>query len=460
MDSNNSNTDHTTKICSICHRTESDTLPIKKLAPGLFACPDCFIKIQNKLKKDISDIEGKSVYFAMDFGRDGNLKNISAIGYADACEMAEFMREKKKRLDEEKKRKSQSLIQMDTIPRPHEIFHHLNEYVIGQDQAKLVMSVAVYNHYKRILSDHDDDIDIEKSNILLIGPTGCGKTYMVKTLAKYLDVPLAIADATSLTEAGYVGDDVESVLTRLLQQTDHNVKKAEQGIVFIDEIDKLAKKDQMNLRDVNGEAVQQGLLKLLEGTIVDVPIGKKDIRGFGQTIQMDTKNILFICGGAFSGLKEIMKKRSSLKKQIGFHVDLIDNKIDDPITDDISMEDLRAFGLIPEFLGRLPIQCILEKLSIDALTKVLTEPKNAIVKQYKKLLAMDHVNIEFTTKALQLIAERAEEKQVGARALRAVLEKAMLQVMFDIPKDDTIKEVYFDRDPELDEFQISYRRRN
>ena len=285
-------------------------------------------------------------------------------------------------------------------------------------------------------------MDIDKSNMLMIGPTGSGKTYLVKTLSKLLDVPLAITDATSLTEAGYIGDDVESVLSKLLQAAGNDVKKAEHGIVFIDEIDKIAKKQNTNSRDVSGESVQQGLLQLLEGSDVEVPVGATSKNAMVPLTTINTKNILFICGGAFPDLDKIIKARLNKQSSIGFKADLKDKHDDDTnILQKVTVEDLREYGLIPEFIGRLPIVFTLEALTRDMLVEILLEPKNAILRQYQSLLAMDEVDLEFTQEALKVIAEKALEKKTGARALRAILEEFMLEIMYEIPKDDNIGKV-------------------
>ena len=287
-----------------------------------------------------------------------------------------------------------------------------------------------------------DDIEIEKSNMLMIGPTGCGKTYLVKMLAKLLQVPLAIADATSLTEAGYIGDDIESVVSKLLAAADNDVEKAEHGIIFIDEIDKIAKKKNTNQRDVSGEAVQQGLLKLLEGSEVEVPVGATSKNAMVPMVTVNTRNILFICGGAFPDLENIIKERLNKQASIGFYADLKDKYDNDPhVLEKVTVDDLRAFGMIPEFIGRLPIIFTLNGLTEDMLVKILKEPKNAILKQYKKLLALDEVKLEFEDGALHAIARKALERHTGARALRAILEEYMLDIMYEIPKDDNIGEV-------------------
>jgi len=319
--------------------------------------------------------------------------------------------------------------------------------MIGQDYAKKVVSVAVYNHYKRVATGTMDDIEIEKSNMLMIGPTGSGKTYLVKTLAKLLDVPLAIADATSLTEAGYIGDDIESVVSKLLAAADNDVEKAEQGIIFIDEIDKIAKKKNTNQRDVSGESVQQGMLKLLEGANVEVPVGANSKNAMVPLATVNTRNILFICGGAFPGLEDIIKERLNKQASIGFRADLKDKYDNDPdILEKVTLEDIRNFGMIPEFIGRLPIVFTLRGLTKEMLVKILKEPKNAILKQYQKLLALDEVQLVFEDGALEAIAEKALEKKTGARALRAIIEDFMLDIMYEIPKDDSIGKVTITRD--------------
>ena len=319
--------------------------------------------------------------------------------------------------------------------------------MIGQEQAKKIMSVAVYNHYKRVFAPADKDVEIEKSNMLMIGPTGSGKTYLVQTLAKLLDVPLAITDATSLTEAGYIGDDIESVVSKLLAAADNDVKRAEHGIIFIDEIDKIAKKKNTNQRDVSGEAVQQGMLKLLEGSQVEVPVGANSKNAMVPLTTVDTRNILFICGGAFPDLPEIIKERLNKQSSIGFQADLKDKYDQDKnLLMKVTVEDLRNFGMIPEFLGRLPIVFSLEALTEDMLVQILQEPRNAILKQYKKLLEMDEVKLEFEEGALRAIARKALEKDTGARALRAIIEEFMLDIMYEIPKDDSIGEVIITRE--------------
>ena len=335
------------------------------------------------------------------------------------------------------------------LPKPKEITEILDDYVIGQEEAKKALAVAVYNHYKRINNPKvaGDDVELQKSNIVMIGPTGSGKTLLAQTLAKILNVPFAIADATALTEAGYVGEDVENILLKLIQAADYDIEKAQKGIIYVDEIDKIAKKKNTSQRDVSGESVQQGMLKLLEGSDVEVPVGANSKNAMVPLTTVNTKNILFICGGAFPDLEGIIKERLTKQSSIGFGADLKDKyNHDKTILSKVTTEDLRNFGMIPEFLGRLPIVFTLDGMNEDMLVKILKEPKNAILKQYQKLLALDEVKLDFDDGALTAIAEKAMEKDTGARALRAIIEEFMLDIMYEIPKDDSIGQVTITRE--------------
>lgn len=420
------------EVCYLCRRPESIVGPMIEIPNNIHICRDCMQKSFDMINHNgIPNI---------------NLNDFSGMMNFNGMNELPKSQKLKKKEKESREEKEQAPLDIRKIPAPHIIKGELDEYVVGQEKAKKAISVAVYNHYKRTKLE-ENDIEIEKSNLLMIGPTGSGKTYLVKTLAKLLDVPLAITDATSLTEAGYIGDDVESVVSKLIAAADNDVEKAEHGIIFIDEIDKLAKKRNTNSRDVSGESVQQALLKLLEGSIVEVPVGASSKNAMVPMTAVNTKNILFICGGAFSELDKIIKDRMMKQSSMGFFADLKDKYENEPnIIENVSIDDLREFGMIPEFIGRLPIICTLQDMTKNMLVRILTEPKNAIIKQYKRLLELDEVLLDFSQDGLEAIAEKAMKKKTGARALRAIIEEFMLDIMYEVPKDDNIGKVTITRD--------------
>ncbi|MCQ2506792.1 MAG: ATP-dependent Clp protease ATP-binding subunit ClpX [Lachnospiraceae bacterium] len=466
------------EFCCICRRLESDTVKLIHVGPNMCVCNDCMERSMNMLQNDpqlanlFSGMNGFQIPPENMEASQGNLFDIDEnkeepekkeegepkLGPKDKniFEIPRFINfsfgmptpPNAQKVKKKTEKKEKEPFDPKKVKAPHEIKAELDKYVVGQERAKKLISVAVYNHYKRTMgSAVNDDVELEKSNILMLGPTGSGKTFIVKTLAKLLNVPLAIADATSLTEAGYIGDDVESVLSKLLSEAGNDVEKAENGIVFIDEIDKIAKKDVTRSRDVSGESVQQGLLKLLEGSIVEVPVGATSKNAMTPMTSINTQNILFICGGAFPDLEKIVRNRLQKKNSMGFFSELNDvYEEDNNILMKATADDIRQFGMIPEFIGRLPIICPLESMNKEMLVRVLKEPKNAILKQYKKLFEMDEVELVFDDEALEAIAEKALEKNTGARALRACLEEYMFDIMYEIPKDKSIGKVTITRE--------------
>ncbi len=447
-------------VCFMCRRPESRTGKMFCLPNHITICNDCMHKMMetigqydyqglldnpallyelNNIGRHPARKDSTSVEETQENEKGGN--DYPKISFLNLADLQGGIPNKQKPKRKPKDKQAPALNLKD-IPAPHKIKERLDEYIIGQDYAKKVIAVAVYNHYKRVVTGTMEEIEIEKSNILMIGPTGCGKTYLVKTLAKLLDVPLAIADATSLTEAGYIGDDIESVVSKLLAAADNDIERAERGIIFVDEIDKIARKQNTTSRDVSGESVQQGMLRLLEGADVEVPVGANSKNAMVPLATINTRNILFICGGAFPDLEEIIKQRLNKQTSIGYDADLKD-KYDRErnLLSKVTLEDLKKFGMIPEFIGRLPVTCTLEGLTKEMFIQILKEPKNAILKQYQKLLELDEVRLEFDEGALEAIADKALEKNTGARALRAIIEEFMLDIMYEIPKDDNIGKV-------------------
>jgi len=421
------------KICYLCHRPESKVDKMITIPNQITICSDCMQKTFDQI-----GMQGMPSFPGMD------MMNLGSMGLEPPNEFQERHQVKTKK----KKKQEKPALDINKLPAPHVIKGNLDEYVMGQEQAKKVLSVGVYNHYKRVLAGQTDDgVEIEKSNMLMLGPTGSGKTFMVKTMARLLQVPLAITDATALTEAGYIGDDVESVISKLLANADNDVELAERGIVYIDEIDKIAKKQNTNNRDVSGESVQQALLKLLEGADVEVPVGATNKNAMVPMTTVNTSNILFICGGAFPGLEDIIKERLTSQGTIGFGSELRDKyDHEKDLFRLVETEDIREYGLIPEFIGRLPIVFSLQAMDEELLVQVLKKPKNAILKQYRKLLQMDEVDLEFEDDAMMAVAKKAAAKKTGARALRSIIEEFMMDIMYEIPKDEMIGKVIITKD--------------
>lgn len=442
------------RVCYLCHRPESKVEKMITIPNNINICSDCMQRTFDQIgMQGMPNLSGMPNVPGIEFI---NLNNNPYMGMPEEMQRKHSIKPKKKKQSEDE----EQVLDIRKLPAPHVLKGNLDEYVMGQEHAKKVISVGVYNHYKRVIAIKEaekaqaageyqpgNDIEIEKSNMLMLGPTGSGKTYLVKTLARLLHVPLAITDATALTEAGYIGDDVESVISKLLANADNDVERAECGIVYIDEIDKLAKKENANQRDVSGESVQQALLKLLEGADVEVPVGASNKNAMVPMTTVNTSHILFICGGAFPGLEGIIKKRLTKHGGMGFGSDLKDRFDDEnDIFSLVETEDIRSYGLIPEFLGRLPIVFSLQEMDERLLVKVLTEPRNAIIKQYQKLLSMDEVKLGFEDGAILAIASKAMKKKTGARALRSIIEDLMLDIMYEIPKDDMIGSVTITRE--------------
>ncbi len=484
--------EESTRTCQVCGRTEEECGALVHMPPDMDICPDCLEKqmsqvedmmsafpammqnlsqeqqdsdkdtkkrsrrkkdrsssITKKQAEEIEEVSGEAVDSNGDPEDDdddkkggwGPFSGIPIFGMPDGS----WSFGGQDSSDQRSKRKDDEPV-MSPVPPPHILKAQIDEYVVGQELAKKTVAVAAYNHYKRAQAA-ETDVEIEKSNILLLGPTGTGKTYLIRTLARLLDVPLAISDATTLTQAGYVGDDIETVISKLVIAADGDLERAEHGIVYIDEIDKIAKKTQAEGvggggRDIGGESVQQGLLKLLEGSEMEVPLSGGMKMPFGKTAMIDTSNILFICGGAFPGLDEIIVKRLNKSAGVGFSSDLKEKYGEDrDILNKVTVEDIKEYGMIPEFIGRLPVMCTLDSLTVDMLHDILTKPHNAILKQYQALLAYDGVELEFEDSALDEIAQKAIEQETGARALRSIIEKFMLNIMYEVPKDQNIGRV-------------------
>jgi ATP-dependent Clp protease ATP-binding subunit ClpX len=475
MADSNNNTNRPERHCARCGKSESEAGALVHLPPNMDLCPSCLEEEVNSMYQmfgfsnpnqqpsqpssssddssssndDVKEVTGEAV--DKDGNPTGSNNNNNRGGFSFPGGIGFFTGSGGGPFgmgapEPQKKRDPDEPV-MKPVPLPHVLKGQIDDYVVGQELAKKIIAVATYNHYKRYDVQKQTDVRIDKSNILMLGPTGTGKTYIIQTLAELLDVPLAISDATTLTQAGYVGDDIESIITKLITAADGDIERAEHGIVYIDEIDKIAKRNggpegTGGGRDIGGEAVQQGLLKVLEGTTMEVPLSGGMKTPFSRNATIDTSNILFICGGAFPGLDNIIKKRLNKSAGVGFSAAVRENYDDDRnIFEHVTVEDLKEYGLIPEFLGRLPILCTMEALDEDMMYDILVKPHNALIKQYQELMKYDGVDLEFDDSALHEIAHQALEQETGARALRAIIEKYMLNIMYEVPKDPTIGSV-------------------